>query len=297
MSLNDLKGYRDAYQRDGYVTIEDAVTPQALAAMREQLDLWTSESSRHDAPYGVIMDGRPRFDIEPETHGPDTPALRRITSPIEVSDDFLAVARDNAALDLLAGVMAPNIKLQASKINLKLPGSGTKVHYHQDFPFEPHSNDDLCTVLIFLDDVTLDNGPLEVVPGTHRGEIYTLWHDGVFTGAVDAAIEDKHRPQALKCTGMAGDACLMHSRLLHGSLPNLTDSPRRLFIVTYAAEDAIALTANQVPHKFDGEIVRGVATGRIRASNYQLDMPEYPKTASFFGQQARVKTTTPAGTA
>ncbi|MBM61238.1 MAG: restriction endonuclease subunit S, partial [Rhodospirillaceae bacterium] len=76
MSLNDLKGYRDAYQRDGYVTIEDAVTPQALAAMREQLDLWTSESSRHDSPYGVIMDGRPRFDIEPETHGPDTPALR-----------------------------------------------------------------------------------------------------------------------------------------------------------------------------------------------------------------------------
>jgi phytanoyl-CoA hydroxylase len=243
------------------------------------------------------MDGRPRFDIEPATHGPDTPALRRITSPIEVSDEFLAVARDNAALDLLAGVMAPNIKLQASKINLKLPGSGTKVHYHQDFPFEPHSNDDLCTVLIFLDDVTLDNGPLEVVPGTHRGDIYTLWHDGVFTGAVDTAVEDKHRPQALKCTGKAGDACLMHSRLLHGSLPNLTDSPRRLFIVTYAAEDAIALTANQVPHKFDGEIVRGVATGRIRASNYQLDMPEYPKTASFFGQQARVKTTTPTGTA
>ncbi|HCA92040.1 MAG TPA: restriction endonuclease subunit S, partial [Alphaproteobacteria bacterium] len=185
MMREDFAACREMYQRDGYVTMKDAVTPEALAAMRTQLDIWADESRQHDAPYGQIMDGRPRFDVEPATHGPDTPALRRITSPIEISDDFLAVARDNAALDLLAEVMSPNIKLQASKVNLKLPGSGTNVRYHQDFPFEPHSNDDLCTVLIFLDDVTLDNGPLEVVPGTHRGELYTLWHDGVFTGAVD----------------------------------------------------------------------------------------------------------------
>ena len=45
------------------------------------------------------------------------------------------------------------------------------------------------TVLIFLDDVTPDNGPLEVVPGSHRGKIHTLWHDGVFTGAVDPEME------------------------------------------------------------------------------------------------------------
>ena len=283
----DFAACREMYQRDGYVTMKDAVTPEALATMRTQLDIWADESRQHDAPYGQIMDGRPRFDVEPATHGPDTPALRRITSPIEISDDFLAVARDNAALDLLAEVMSPTIKLQASKINLKLPGSGTNVRYHQDFPFEPHSNDDLCTVLIFLDDVTLDNGPLEVVPGTHRGELYTLWHDGVFTGAVDHSVEATHRPNALKCTGRAGDACLMHTRLLHGSLPNMTDAPRRLFIVTYAADDAIPLTENQVPHTYDGEIVRGVAAGRIRTSSYDMDMPEYPKTASFFGQQAR----------
>ncbi|HCA13287.1 MAG TPA: restriction endonuclease subunit S, partial [Alphaproteobacteria bacterium] len=193
MMREDFAACREMYQRDGYVTMKDAVTPEALAAMRTQLDIWADESRQHDAPYGQIMDGRPRFDVEPATHGPDTPALRRITSPIEISDDFLAVARDNAALDLLAEVMSPNIKLQASKVNLKLPGSGTNVRYHQDFPFEPHSNDDLCTVLIFLDDVTLDNGPLEVVPGTHRGELYTLWHDGVFTGAVDHSVEATHR--------------------------------------------------------------------------------------------------------
>ena len=82
------------------------------------------------------------------------------------------------------------------------------------------------TVLYFLDDVTLENGPLEVVPKSHKGEIYSLWQDGVFTGAVDKAIENKYRNLSVKCTGKAGDACLMHSRLLHGCLLYTSPSPR-----------------------------------------------------------------------
>ena len=39
--------------------------------------------------------------------------------------------------------------------------------FHQDFPYEPHSNEDIMTVLYFLDDVTLENGPLEVILQVH----------------------------------------------------------------------------------------------------------------------------------
>ena len=197
--------------------------------------------------------------------------------------------RNNAALDLTAHIFSPNIKLHATKINLKLPGSGTAVKYHQDFPFEPHSNDDVMTVLFFLDDVTLENGPLEVVPGSHKGAIHSLWQDGVFTGAVDTDVEAGSRAGALKCTGKAGDACLMHSRLLHGSLPNMTGAARCLYIVTYVAEDAIALDRNPIPHKYDGEIVRGRYTGRVRSTSFEMELPEYPEEASFFGQQSKVR--------
>ncbi len=289
MISDTLKDYATKFDRDGYVLIEDAVTAEQLAALNDQLRCWIGESSLHDGNFGKIMDGRPRFDVEPKTHGPKTPALRRISSPIEVSESYLAVTRDNAALDLTAEIFGPNIKLLATKVNLKLPGSGTAVRYHQDFPFEPHSNDDLMTVLFFLDDVTPDNGPLEVVPGSHKGEIFTLWHDGVFTGAVDPNIEHELHNMSVSCTGKAGSACLMHTRLLHASLPNMTDAPRSLFIVTYVAEDAVALSPNPIPHIFDGEIVRGRYTGRVRSTRYEMDLPEYPKEASFFGQQDKVK--------
>ncbi len=289
MQRNDLTDYVTSFENDGYVVMDNAITPDQLAALNDQLRRWVDESRQHVSNFGEIMDGRPRFDVEPRTHSPETPALRRISSPIEVSDSYLAVTRDNAALDLTAEIFGPNIKLVATKVNLKLPGSGTAVKYHQDFPFEPHSNDNVMTVLIFLDDVTPDTGPLEGVPGSHRGKIHTLWHDGVFTGAVDPDMEKGLRDASVSCTGKAGSACLMHSRLLHASLPNMTNAPRSLFIVTYVAEDAVPLSPNPIPHVYDGDIMRGRHTGRVRCTPYEMDLPEYPKEASFFGQQDKVK--------
>ena len=65
------------------------------------------------------MDGAPCLTSVRNPFSGDA-ALRRISSPIEVSDSYLAVTRDNAALDLTAEIFGPNIKLVATKANLKL---------------------------------------------------------------------------------------------------------------------------------------------------------------------------------
>jgi phytanoyl-CoA hydroxylase len=235
------------------------------------------------------MDGRPRFDIQVDTHSSESPALRRITSPAEISQACLDVVKDNKALDLVSEIFGPNIKHWTNKINLKLPGSGTEVKFHQDFPYEPHSNEDIMTVLFFLDDVTLENGPLEVVPGTHNGPLHSLWHDGIFTGAVSAEIEAECKTKAISCVGKAGTACLMHSKLLHGSKPNNSKSSRNLFIVSYTAEDAVKLTENPLPSELDGMVVRGKETGTVRCTSYSVELPEYPQEVSFFDQQSKMK--------
>jgi acetyl-CoA acetyltransferase len=38
---------------------------------------------------------------------------------------------------------------------------------------------------------------------------------------------------------------------------------------------------------YDGEIVRGKRTGTVRASSYNMELPEYPEEASFFNQQSK----------
>ena len=290
---NSLKNQAlvDQFKKDGYIFLENALTKAQLLSVKDQLATWVDESKLHSESFGKIKDGRPRFDVDIKSHSEDKPALRRITSPAEISDSCLDIVKDNSALDLVAEIFSPNIKHWTNKLNLKLPSSGTEVKFHQDFPFEPHSNEDIMTVLFFLDDVTLENGPLEVVPGSHNGPLYSLWHDGVFTGAVGSEIEAANKGEAISCTGRAGSACLMHSKLLHGSGSNRTKLPRSLYIVSYTAEDAIPLTDNPLPSDLDGLIVRGIKTDTVRCSSYSVELPEYPKEVSFFGQQDKVKNT------
>ena len=275
---------KDQFWRDGVLVVEDAVTPEQLSALNAQFHDWVKESRQHADDYGETLDGRARFDLQPG-HSAETPGLRRVQSPEEVSSVYLDAMRNARTVDICAELIGPSIKFHHGKVNSKLPGAMTEVKWHQDFLFQPLTNDDLITCLLFLDDVTLENGPLEVVPGSHKGPLYPHWHDGVFTGAVSDEVKEQHCQNPVKCTGKAGSVCLMHSSLLHGSAANLSDGPRTLYITTYYAEDAIELSPNALPSKFTHELVRGEVSGRVRCSAYEMQIPEVPKGTSFFAQQ------------
>ncbi len=79
----------------------------------------------------------------------------------------------------------------------------------------------------------------------------------------------------------------MHTRLLHGSAANRSPRARTLFITVYTAEDAVPCSPNPMPTRYEGLIVRGKKTNRIRCVDYNIELPEMPKTASFFDQQDR----------
>jgi ectoine hydroxylase-related dioxygenase (phytanoyl-CoA dioxygenase family) len=272
------------FWRDGVVTVPDAVNPTQLAALRADLDGWVEESRSHEEPWGKTLDGRPRFDVQPG-HSAARPALRRVAAPSEVSNAHYEVMVDSAMVDMVAALIGPNVKVHHSKVNTKLPGSATEVEWHQDFPYTPHSNTDLVTALLMVDEVTEENGPLEVAPGSHDGPLHSLWHDGTFTGALAPDVASVLRRDAVRCTGEAGSVCLMHTKLAHGSAPNRSDRPRTLFICVYAAGDALPCGPSPVPTVHQGLFVRGFDSGRVRSVPYEVDMPELPIGASFFSQQ------------
>lgn len=278
------KAQYDAFWRDGYLMLEDVVSPEQLAALKRDFAGWVEESRKQTAPYGAMLDGRPRFDVQPG-HSGSKPQLRRVNAPCDVSEAYYDAMANSRMTDAVADLIGPNVKHHHNKINSKQPGSATEVKWHQDFPFTPHSNSDLVTALLCVDDVTDENGPLEVAPGSHRGPLHPIWHGGVFTGAMSEAVEADFKRNAVICKGKAGSVCLMHTRLAHGSVPNASAKPRTMFIAVYSAADALPLTPNPVPSKHSGQIVRGVDPNRIRAESYEVEIPQYPKT-TFFAQQS-----------
>ena len=272
------------FWRDGFLVVAEAVRADQLADLRRVFSGWVEESRAHGADYGETLDGRPRFDLQPG-HSAEVPGLRRVQSPEEVSEIFADTMRSARTVDFCAELIGPGLRFHHGKVNSKLPGTATKVKWHQDFPFEPMTNDDMITALLFIDDVTLENGPLEVIPGTHKGPIHSHWQNGTFTGAVADNVMAGRESEIVKCTGKAGSVCLMHARLLHGSAPNLSDHARTLYITTYYAEDAIELSPNHLPSTLTHELVRGEVSGRVRCSPYQMELPEVPEGTSFFAQQ------------
>ena len=274
------------FQDQGYLLLEDAIDASQIASVQAQFAEWVEESKSHSAAYGSTQDGRPRFDVESD-HTPEHPALRRVASPTELSPTCLDIVKHSAASQAVAELIGPNVRFHHSKFNSKQPKASTVVKWHQDFPFTPHSNDDTVTVLIFVDDVTLENGPLLLAPGSHKGELHSLWHDGVFTGAMSDEAAAEFEKVALPCTGKSGSACLMSGRVAHASRANHSDAARTLFIYNLTAADAVPLSPNPLPSEHEGLLVAGVETGRLRVTAFDIELPEVPKGASFFTQQSK----------
>lgn len=279
------KKQQDAFWENGFLVLPDAVSSRQLGALQDQFASWVNESRSHSTAYGECIDGKPRFHVE-AGHNASQPALLRVNAPVEVSDAYLDVMKNSRMTQAVVDLVGPDVKFHHSKINSKLPGGHTAVKWHQDFPFTPHSNDSVITALLMVDDVTDTNGPLRVRAGSHTGDIHTLWHNDRFTGAVADELARDCEAAAVQCEGTAGSVCLMHTRLLHGSSANHSSLPRTLFICVYSADDALPLSPNPMPSRFEGLLISGTRKNRVRATDFALDLPQLPVTGSFFDQQA-----------
>jgi len=283
MTLTDEQIER--FRRDGYLVVEDAVSPEQLAALRAEVASWVEESRGENAPFGPpTLDGRPRFDLG-EEHSAERPALRRVNNPSDISPAYREAIERSAMTDMVASLIGPDVKFHHCKINLKLPGSQTQVLFHQDFAYTPHTNDDIVTALLMLDDVSEENGCLEVVPGTHRGPIHSLFEGERFTGFIADEEHRQMQAKALPVTGPAGSVCFMHTRLVHGSAANRSAKPRGLYICVYTAADAFPIARSPMPNPNEGLVVRGQRARSARLMEALVELPEQPKRASFFAVQ------------
>ena len=84
----------------------------------------------------------------------------------------------------------------------------------------------MLTIRIHLDDCGEDNGPLRVIPGSHR--------DGFLA---DAEIQSRSKANAVACAVLRGDAIVMRPLILHSSPPATMPSNRRVVHLEFAAAE------------------------------------------------------------
>ncbi len=280
------------YDKNGYLMIENAVTPEQLDRMREiTYDL--IEKSR------PVTESNAVYDLD-EGHSPEEPRLTRIKLPHIQNPYYWEVLQNSAMTSVLNDLLGPNTAIQTSKLNTKAPGGGAAVEWHQDWAFYPHTNDDMLAFGLMLEDVDMENGPLQVIPGSHKGPVLAHTNaNGVFCGAVDPQDPDFHHDKAVTLTGKAGTMTVHHVRCLHGSAANVSDRNRLILFYECRAADAWPLLGSGSYMKFGGtgqqalwdHVQSSVVTGelsaqpRCEAVPVRLPLPPAPDSASIFKTQ------------
>jgi len=144
-----------------------------------------------------------------------------------------------------------------------------------------------------IEDCTLENGPLLMIPGSHRGPVFDHHYEGYFAGAIDPVAAGLDLGKAVPITGKAGSITMHHVRLVHGSRENLSDRDRPLLLFGYVAADAWPLRADwfQDLESFNAKMVRGEPTlePRLRDVPVRMPYPPAPHQGSIFENQKRVK--------
>jgi len=244
---------QEFYFDNGYLLIENAIDSQTLHKLQD-ITARAIDDSRQ------VTQSDATWDLEPG-HRSDNPRLRRLTSPNDYDDTYWAYASSETITDILSDLIGPDIKFHHSKLNFKWAGGGEEVKWHQDISFWPHTNYTPCTVGLYLEDCSNEQGPLGVIAGSHKGPLFDQYdQENQWVGCLsDEDIIQLDMSRETYLPGPAGSITIHNCRTVHGSKINRTDRPRPLLLNAYAAADAMTYTFNPARSKYDQRIVRGQA--------------------------------------
>ena len=223
MATESTQVDRAALERDGFLLLRGWL-PRATVASLVQ----------------VVEDGLATMAVKP--HG-----VRNIASRLP---EVRRLADVDAVHSILSSVFGHRGRLVRSILFDKIPGSNWKVAWHQDLTISVAGRKDvpgfgpwsvkngvvsvqppatvlegMLTVRLHLDACGPDNGPLRVVPGTHRrGRLGAEEIDRVVS--IGPIVE---------CACEAGDVLLMRPLLLHASSPASSPAHRRVVHLDFAS--------------------------------------------------------------
>jgi hypothetical protein len=188
----------DFYNKKGYLIVENQIPDDVIANIRTEITRFEEEAR------GLTV-SNDRLDLE-DSHTPEAPRIRRIKLPHTISDVARDLMYSDHVLASMRDLIGPDLRLHTSKLN--------------------------------IDDMVLENGPLMVFPGTHKGPIFDHHSDGVFVGAMDLAANGLDIKDAVPLMGPAGSISIHHARIVHGSALNTSTQDRRLLFFEGMAADA-----------------------------------------------------------
>jgi ectoine hydroxylase len=233
----------DFFEENGYLLIHDLFTA-------EEADVLLNEMS------DVIKEDCPRRILEKNG------SVRSFFAPHFTNRVMDKAARDGRLVGPCSQLLNGDIYLYQAKLNTKAAMSGDWWEWHQDYTFwkqddgMPGSN--VLTAMIFLNDVTEFNGPLLVIPGSHKAgtvdseenkieiadEKYRAYvEEADYLTALTSDLKYTLKNRTIRkwakekgivsAKGRKGSVLIFHGNIFHASSNNLSPWDRHTYLLTY----------------------------------------------------------------
>lgn len=240
------------FHENGFLVVEEALG-------KAEIDTLNTEAAQIcRGALGDIRGVLPALADEP-----DAEIMRRylcIHFPHKISQIVRQTLAHPAIVDVLTDVIGPNVKCMQSMLFIKASGKPGQA-WHQDEYFIPTRDRSLTGAWIALDDATVENGCLWVIPGSHRHGI--IWpqrthNDRRFDCTGEAMYYPYTDDDAIPVEVKKGSIVFFNGYLLHRSLPNYAQHGfRRSLVNHYMSAESL------LPWFWDGY------TGSIATADYR----------------------------
>ncbi len=215
----------EEYQKNGFLICEGLVSPEDIETMRK------------DAAF-ICRGGYPHEKLPAVMEGlPDDEVISRflcIHQPHKISPVMREMVAHPRLASVLSQIIGPNVKCLQSMLFIKPPRYPGQA-WHQDEIYIPTRDRSLTGGWIALDDATIENGCLWVIPGSHKtGYLWPQREHGnpqEFDWAGESHGFDEQEEVPVEVP--AGSVVFFNGYLLHRSLKNRSNRFRRVLVNHY----------------------------------------------------------------
>ena len=235
------------YEEAGYLSVARAFSPQETAdALAGLMSLIQGENP---AFKGIMFEASARDVLDTLTPDERQDAVRKLSVFVEHETRLRAMAYHPALLAVLRTLLGDDPVLCQDMALLKPPGRGREKPWHQDLAYFNYAGGTrVVGVWIALDEATVENGCMQLLPGQHRGVIphFTRrdWQ------ICDATILGQGSTAAPL---QPGGALLFDGLLPHGTPHNPSTKRRRALQFHYAGANAVKCAATERMARFGSE--------------------------------------------
>jgi phytanoyl-CoA hydroxylase len=217
------------YERDGFLVIDNFLTPLEVTRTKEDIDRVCKERSQmtKDAD-GFNLEKIGDESLNKDAQAKQAGMLRKIQGAVfhvaAVRDVFIS----KKMLDCMNDVVGPNLYYHSSKIMFKPANGGAPKPWHQDAAYWKEKDPNQVTVWIAIDDATEENGCVWAIPGSHK-----LGHIPHVHAELQVEESKIDPSKAIPVPVRAGGLLIFHSLVLHMSKKNTSDKNRCAIICDY----------------------------------------------------------------